>query len=64
MASRTKRREIQAMKKTVIKIKRPKTFKTEEAANTWAKAQGIGKYTLQNIKSPEAATKKIRVIAE
>ncbi|MCB9362200.1 hypothetical protein H6504_02080 [Candidatus Woesearchaeota archaeon] len=41
---------------------RAKTFSSEEAAKTWAKEQGIEKYTLENLKSSEATTKKIRVV--
>ncbi|RME78242.1 hypothetical protein D6774_01805 [Candidatus Woesearchaeota archaeon] len=42
--------------------KRPKTFKTEEAAHAWAKANGIEKYTLKNLKFDSANSKKIRVV--
>lgn len=41
---------------------RPKTFKTEDAANTWAEKQGIKKFSLENLKSPESAEQKIRVV--
>ena len=41
---------------------RPKTFKTEEAANKYAEANKIKSYTLENIKSPESKTKKIRIL--
>lgn len=40
---------------------RPKTFKSEEAANAWAKKQDYKKYILINLKSAESKTKKIRV---
>lgn len=43
---------------------RPKTFKTEETANEWAKANGITKYTLENLKAPESKSNKIKVVAE
>ncbi|MFW6231015.1 MAG: hypothetical protein ACOC32_03240 [Nanoarchaeota archaeon] len=43
---------------------RPKTFKTEDAAKAWAEGQGIKKYKLENMKSPEASVKKIRVVVE
>ena len=41
---------------------RPKTFKTEESANAWAKENGLKKFTLENLKSPESSTKKLRII--
>lgn len=44
------------------RAKRPKTFKTEEAAKKWADEQGIKKYDIVNIKSPEAETKKLKVV--
>ena len=40
---------------------RPKTFRTEDAAHTYAQVQGIRKYELINLKSPESSTKKIWV---
>ena len=40
--------------------KRPKTFKTEEPANLWAKAKGYTKYTLRNLRIG-TKDKKIRV---
>jgi len=43
---------------------RPKTFKTKELAKAWAEKQGIKKYKLVNIKSPEAKTKKVKVVTE
>lgn len=43
---------------------RPKTFKSEEAAKEWAKEQGITNYQLENLKSPESTTKKIRILVE
>ena len=42
--------------------KRPKTFKSEEAARAWAERQGIKNYKLVNLRSPEAKDKKIRVV--
>ncbi len=41
--------------------KRPKTFKSEEAANAWAKQMNISNYVLINLKSPESKQKKIFV---
>ena len=43
---------------------RPKTFKTEESATNWAKANNIEKFQLENLKSPDSATKKIRILIE
>ena len=42
--------------------KRPKTFKTEEAAKAWVDKQGIKNYELVNLKSAEGKTKKIKVV--
>ncbi len=44
------------------RMARPKTFKTEEAAQKWAKENGLEHFTVENLKSPEAATKKLRII--
>ncbi len=41
---------------------RPKTFKTEEQAHEWAKVHEIESYELENLKSSEAQTKKIRIV--
>jgi len=43
---------------------RPKTFSSEESANTWAKAQGFTSYTLENLKSEASSKKKFRVVVE
>jgi len=45
-------------------IKGAKTFKTEDSAKIYADKQGIKKYTLKNLKSPESKVKKIKIIAE
>lgn len=42
--------------------KRPKTFKTEEAAKKWAEKNNIKNYELINLKSPESKSKKIKLI--
>ncbi|MDD3175902.1 MAG: hypothetical protein PHU51_05480 [Candidatus Nanoarchaeia archaeon] len=47
-----------------VRLPKPKTFKTEEAANKWAKEQGYTDYKLENLKSTESSTKKIRVIVQ
>lgn len=41
--------------------KRQKTFKSEEAAAEYTKKRGIKSYVLENLKSQESKTKKIRV---
>ena len=46
------------------KSNRPKSFKTEEAAKVWADKKGIKKYELENMKSPESRSKKIRIIVK
>ncbi len=45
-------------------VKGAKTFKTEDAAKDYAEKQGVKKYTLKNLRSPEAKVKKIKIIAE
>ncbi len=40
--------------------KRPKTFKSEEAAKKWAESQGINNYELKNLRFTNK-DKKIRV---
>ena len=45
-----------------IKAKKgPKTFKSEEAAKTYADKHGFKDYKLVNLKSSESSTKKIRI---
>jgi len=43
---------------------RPKTFKSEEAAHAYAKANDITKYSLENMRLDSAGDKKIRVCVE
>lgn len=43
--------------------KRPKTFKTEEAAKKWAEENKISKYTLVDLKEGKEEN-KIRVVPE
>ncbi len=50
--------------KTRHRAVRPKTFKTEAAADAWAKANKIDKFELKNTKSTESSTKKIKVISK
>ncbi|MGE0792802.1 MAG: hypothetical protein AB7V77_01320 [Candidatus Woesearchaeota archaeon] len=47
-----------------VRANRAKTFKTEEAAKKWAEEQGFKDYKLENLKSTESTTKKLRVIVE
>jgi hypothetical protein len=44
------------------RAKRLKTFKSEKSAKAWAETQGIKNYTLVNLKSPESAEKKIKIV--
>ncbi|MGM5481727.1 MAG: hypothetical protein ACQESE_04955 [Nanobdellota archaeon] len=62
MFSRTRRR----LSKTGGRNRapRPKTFKTEEAAIKWAKAKGIEKYQVEDLRPDSEKHKKFRVIAE
>jgi 23S rRNA maturation mini-RNase III len=41
---------------------RPKTFRTEQAAATYAKSRKIESYILKNLKSQESKVKKIVII--
>ncbi|RME54468.1 hypothetical protein D6777_03690 [Candidatus Woesearchaeota archaeon] len=43
------------------RAKRPKTFKSEEAAKAWAEKNNIKKYELVDLKHGWGSTKKIRV---
>jgi hypothetical protein len=43
---------------------RPKTFKSEEAANKWAEAQGLKKYSLENLRNELNKVPKIRIVSE
>lgn len=42
---------------------RPKTFKSEESANKWAKEQGFKNFTVENMQ-PNKEQGKYRVIVE
>ena len=42
--------------------KRPKTFKSEEAAKVYAEKHGIKHYELENMKFASSKTKKIRIL--
>ncbi|MBW2992634.1 hypothetical protein KY345_05445 [Candidatus Woesearchaeota archaeon] len=42
--------------------KRPKTFKTEQAAAAYAKANNIANYILKNLKNQEAKNKKLIIV--
>jgi hypothetical protein len=41
---------------------RPKTFKTEQAALAYAKANNIASYILKNLKNPESKSKKLIIV--
>ena len=42
---------------------RPKTFKTEESANAYAKKMGIKDYKIENLKNESKSTNKLRIIS-
>jgi len=44
------------------RVIRPKTFKSEEAANKWAEAEGLTNYSLENLKNEGNKEKKIRIL--
>jgi len=44
--------------------RRPKSFKSEEAAKVWAKSKGIERFSLKNLRNPESKEKKIIVVQE
>ena len=41
-----------------------RTFVSEEKAKEWAKQNNIENYVLENLKSPESSTKKIRIVEQ
>ena len=44
------------------RVSRPKTFKTEEAANVWAKENGLKDFKVENLANPSAKRDKFRII--
>lgn len=44
------------------RLTRPKTFASEDAANAYAKANGITSFKLENLRNELSSTKKIRII--
>ncbi len=44
------------------KVKRPKTFKTEESAKKYAEKHKIKDYKLVNLRSAESEDKKLKII--
>ena len=44
------------------RAKRPKTFKTEESAITWAKKHNVAKYHVENMHPASMKHKKFRVL--
>lgn len=53
-----------ARRKLTKKVIGPKTFKSEETANKWAKEHNIKNYDLKDIRNLGANDKKIRVIVK
>ncbi len=43
---------------------RPKSFTNETSAKNWAEKQGIQKYTIKNLKNPEARDKKLVIVPQ
>ena len=41
---------------------RPKTFSSKESADAYAKKNGIVNYSLENLKSTESSTQKLRIV--
>jgi hypothetical protein len=46
------------------RAKRPKTFKSEDAAKKWAEKQDMKKFHVVNIRNSEASSKKLKVVAQ
>lgn len=46
------------------RVKRPKTFKSEEALKTYAKANGIDKYTIVNLRVNDKVKPKFKIVTE
>ena len=44
--------------------KRPKTFRSSEAAKKWADEKGLKKYELVEMKNPGSKKSKIKVVVE
>ncbi|MFT4311630.1 MAG: hypothetical protein ACMXYF_00175 [Candidatus Woesearchaeota archaeon] len=63
MSAHLKKREL-IIKNGRNRTPRPKTFKTEQAAQDYAKKQGIKKFTLVNLRSDASSEKKIRVVVQ
>ena len=64
MANNAQRRIRRKMKKLRPKKKRPKTFKTEESAKSYADKEGIKKYKIVNIRLLDSQPAKYKVVAE
>ena len=56
--------KLMARRKLVKKVTGPKTFKSEENANKWAKEHGVKNYELKDIRHLGANDKKIKVIVK
>ncbi|MFT4312883.1 MAG: hypothetical protein ACMXYA_00580 [Candidatus Woesearchaeota archaeon] len=61
MSVHLKKREI-IMKNGRKRQSRPKTFKTQEAANAYAKEKGLKNYSLKNLRSESASSAKYRIV--
>ncbi|RLE48156.1 hypothetical protein DRJ25_00550 [Candidatus Woesearchaeota archaeon] len=62
MANKTVKRRRRRAAKIKPRKKRPKTFKTEEAAKAYAEKHNIKDYKLVNIRKPGSSDKKIRIV--
>lgn len=60
----SKRLRVKAERKAAreLRAKRPKSFKSEEAAKKWAEAKKISDYSLRNLKGAHCRVKKIIVV--
>lgn len=58
------RQEVKFVRGREYRKDRPKTFKTEESANEYAKKNGIKKFELKNLKNEESSTKKLRILVQ
>ena len=62
--TRVKRKFRMVGSKRRYREKRPKTFKTEEAAKKYAEQKGIKSYKLVNLRSSGSKRKKLRIVAQ
>ncbi|RLE45624.1 hypothetical protein DRJ22_03935 [Candidatus Woesearchaeota archaeon] len=64
MTNNAVKRMRRKLKRLRPRKKRPKTFKTEEAAKNYAEKHGIKKYKIENIRLLETRKPKYRIILE